>query len=273
MSVKIEMGSSPLAPVETLAKLGSRHSSAYQHAQPYAHVVLDDVFDETVIDEVLREFKESDSAEEVSWKQYDTAHEKKLQMNRDLALGPITRSFIHELNSAPFLEFLEELTGITGLIPDPHLVGGGLHKIAKGGKLGIHVDFNRHKRLRLFRRLNVIIYLNKDWQEAYGGHFELWDEKKEGCVKKVLPIFNRMAIFSTTSTSFHGHPEPLTCQDDRFRRSLALYYYTAEERGEQDSGAHTTIFLDEEGKRIKQEKPSLLRRVQNRLFSNDVEKP
>jgi hypothetical protein len=35
-----------------------------------------------------------------------------------------------------------------------------------------------------------------------------------------------MVIFSTTDFSYHGHPEPLNCPDNRSRRSLALYYYT-----------------------------------------------
>lgn len=242
---------STLLPLATLAKLAEENNQGYSTASPYAHLVADNVFDIDVLDDVLREFEESDNQPAQVWTEYDGAYEKKLQMNSDLGFGSVTRAFIHDLNSEPFLEFLTELTGIDGLIPDPYLKGGGLHKIPRGGKLGIHVDFNRHKQMRVYRRLNVIVYLNKDWKEEYGGHFELWDEQKNGCQKKVLPIFNRMAIFSTTSKSFHGHPEPLNCPEDRYRRSLALYYYTAEEKGEQEASKHSTIFLDEDGKRVK----------------------
>jgi hypothetical protein len=94
----------------------------------------------------------------------------------------------------------------------------------------------------------VLVYLNKDWEEEYGGHFELWGDASGKEKKKLLPIFNRMAIFTTTRSSFHGHPEPLTCPDERSRKSLAFYYYTAVDKGEQSSKEHSTIFLDSKGK-------------------------
>jgi Rps23 Pro-64 3,4-dihydroxylase Tpa1-like proline 4-hydroxylase len=112
------------------------------------------------------------------------------------------------------------------LLPDPYYTGGGLHQIRPGGLLEVHADFSYHTKLRLDRRINVLIYLNKDWKEEYGGHFELWDREVTRAVKKILPIFNRCAIFSTTSTSFHGHPLPLACPADRNRKSIATYYYS-----------------------------------------------
>tara|TARA_Y100000287_G_scaffold143386_1_gene118113 strand:- start:3 stop:521 length:519 start_codon:yes stop_codon:yes gene_type:complete len=119
------------------------------------------------------------------------------------------------------------LTGIEEiLIPDPYFLGGGLHEIKKGGFLKIHSDFNFHPQMKLSRRLNLLLYLNKDWQEDYGGHIEFWDRSMKECGKKFLPIFNRMVIFSTTHSSFHGHPEPLNCPETRSRKSIALYYYS-----------------------------------------------
>src|SRR5581483_6543461 len=114
-----------------------------------------------------------------------------------------------------------------GLIPDPYFTGGGLHQIERGGYLKIHADFDRHEKLGLQRRLNVLVYLNRDWDESYGGALELWDRAMTHPVVRVLPVFNRCVVFSTTDQSYHGHPEPLTCPPDRRRRSLALYYYTA----------------------------------------------
>ena len=78
-------------------------------------------------------------------------------------------------------------------------MGAGQHEIKPGGLLKIHADFNKHNISGLDRRLNVLVYLNKDWKEEYGGHFELWDKDMKHCVKKILPTFNTMAIFSTTS--------------------------------------------------------------------------
>jgi hypothetical protein len=122
---------------------------------------------------------------------------------------------------------LQELTGIEEtLVNDPYFHGAGQHEIKPGGFLKIHVDFNKHKTLGLDRRINVLVYLNKDWDESYGGHFELWKTDMSECGAKILPLFNRMAIFSTTDKSYHGHPDPLQCPEGMSRKSLALYYYS-----------------------------------------------
>lgn len=179
-------------------------------------------------------------------------------------MGEMTRSLLYQLNSSTFITFLERLTNVDGLIPDPHFVGGGLHQIERGGFLKMHVDFNKHERLRLDRRLNLLIYLNKDWQEEYGGHLELWDKDVTQCSKKILPVFNRCVVFTTTDFSYHGHPEPLTCPEDRSRKSLALYYYSngrpASEirRGHSE---HSTLFRARPGETIHLEKEPIAVRV------------
>jgi hypothetical protein len=160
-------------------------------------------------------------------------------------MGPATRHLLAEFNSAVFVDFLERLTDIPALIPDPHYFGGGLHQIRPGGYLKVHADFNRHDRLDLERRLNGILYLNKDWHEDYGGHLEIWDDDMTTCVERVLPVFNRFLVFATLSTANHGHPDPLTCPPDRARRSMALYYYTSDRPAA--SGDHTTIFRQRPG--------------------------
>jgi Rps23 Pro-64 3,4-dihydroxylase Tpa1-like proline 4-hydroxylase len=134
------------------------------------------------------------------------------------------------------------LTGIQDLISDPFYRGGGLHNILPGGKLGVHADFNKHQKYDLDRRLNLLLYLNKDWKEEYGGHIELWDKNMQKCVKRVLPIFNRVVIFTTTDHSFHGHPDPLNCPNPMSRKSLALYYYTHGRPEEDESQTHSTLF-------------------------------
>ena len=137
------------------------------------------------------------------------------------------------------------MTGIKNLLPDPTLSGGGYHEIKSGGYLKIHADFNKHPKYGLDRRLNLLIYLNKNWDVSFGGDFELWDQQMNNCVKKIPPNFNNVAIFSTTSNSYHGHPNPLTCPKNRSRKSIALYYYT-NGRPEDEKVSllenHTTIF-------------------------------
>ena len=90
----------------------------------------------------------------------------------------------------------------------------------------MHADFNWHKQMRLDRRINLLIYLNKDWQPEYGGNLELWDAAMSHKVAEYAPLFNRCVIFNTTDKSFHGNPKPVSCPPDRSRRSLAFYYYT-----------------------------------------------
>ena len=114
------------------------------------------------------------------------------------------------------------------MIPDPYFSGGaGLHEIANGGHMNIHVDFNHHAPMDLEHRLNVLIYLNRDWKEEYGGCFELWDSAMSQCKLRVVPLFNRCVIFNSSATSFQGNPEPIKHPMGASRRSLALYYYTA----------------------------------------------
>jgi 2-oxoglutarate-Fe(II)-dependent oxygenase superfamily protein len=157
--------------------------------------------------------------------------------------------------------FLEQLTGIEGLIPDPYFWGGGLHQITRGGYLKVHADFNRYSKLRLDRRLNLLLYLNRDWKEEYGGHLELWNEQMTTCERKILPIFNRCVVFSTTDYSYHGHPDPLNCPEQQTRKSLALYYYTNGRLEEGVSPVHTTLFQRRPGERIGASIFSLLTRL------------
>jgi hypothetical protein len=224
-----------------LPALGRRHQEAYANASPYPNIYLDNFFEPRVLHDVLAEFPDLRHKSEI---RFDSPDQVKLASRGEYRFGKVTRGFMHFLNSQPFLEFLTELTGIEALLADPYFEGGGCHEILPGGFLKVHADFNKHRRTGIDRRLNVLIYLNEDWREEYGGHFELWSRDMTRCERKVLPIFNRMAIFTTTDDSFHGHPDPLTCPPDRSRRSLALYYYTVgrpanEVRGQ---GRHTTQF-------------------------------
>ncbi len=116
----------------------------------------------------------------------------------------------------------------------------------------VHVDFNKHGPYQLDRRLNLLLYLNKDWKEEYGGHLQLWDKEMKNCEQKILPIFNRVALFSTTETSWHGHPDPLTCPEGWSRKSLALYYYTNGRADGADAPEHTTVFRERPGEVVKE---------------------
>jgi Rps23 Pro-64 3,4-dihydroxylase Tpa1-like proline 4-hydroxylase len=219
-----------------LQQLAAAHSSEYASARPFPHVALDGVFGEELLDAVLSEFPSADQDE---WLQFESERERKLANNRDTSMGDTTRMLLAELNSGAFIDFLERLTGISGLVGDPHLEGGGMHQIERGGHLDIHIDFNRHPRTRLDRRLNVLVYLNRDWDEEWGGALELWSPDMHRRERAIPPLFNRMVVFGTTEHSYHGHPEPLACPEDRSRRSLALYYYSRGRPEENGAVAHS----------------------------------
>lgn len=224
---------------EILKNLAERYRLSYEIAKPFPHAVFDNFLPEHLLEDVLAEFLPPNNEH---YNKYNNVNEKKIEMSNEAYLGSATRHLIAQFNSSTFVNFLEHLSGIQGLIPDPHLMGGGLHQIVSGGMLGIHADFNWYPRLKLDRRVNFLLYLNKDWKDEYGGHLELWNASMTNCEQKILPIFNRLVIFSSTDRSYHGHPLPLTCPEDWSRKSLALYYYTNGRPVTEKTGAHSTVF-------------------------------
>lgn len=226
-----------------LKQLLQAHTAEYRSAEPFPHVVVDNLLEPELLDEVLQEF---DSMDRARWHHTERATERKSSTEDFQHFGPTTRALIAQFNASPFLAFLEQLTGIAGLIADPHLRGGGLHEIRRDGALGVHADFNFYPRLGLYRRLNLLLYLNPGWEHAWGGDLELWDRGGTRCAKRIAPVFNRAVVFDTSNFSYHGHPTPLACPPDRARKSIALYYYTVECPAEHDRTPHTTIFLGRE---------------------------
>lgn len=202
-------------------------SKRYQKASPYPHIVLENFLNPEVLKDCIAEFNKLNETD--GWINYKHYNENKRGLNKLDLLPETIKSTINELNSPEFLEFLSKLTGIRDLQKDDALEGGGIHQSTRGGYLNIHADFTVHPHHRNWqRRVNVLVYLNKEWEEAWGGKLELWDRKMKACEEAVLPVFNRCVIFNTDADSYHGHPEPMTCPEGVFRRSIALYYYTVE---------------------------------------------
>ena len=208
-------------------ELGRSLAGKYRVAEPFPHIVIDDFLDPAVLRQVLRDFPSSENRAFFNREQ----ERLKYQYQPYEVQSGLVRNLFAELNSQAFLGFLEELTGIEGLIADPHFEGGGLHETKRGGHLGVHADFNVHDQLKLERRLNLLVYLNEDWDDEYGGQLELWTKDMSECAVKVSPLLGRAVIFNTALDSFHGHPDPLNCPPERSRRSIATYYYTAAEDG------------------------------------------
>jgi Rps23 Pro-64 3,4-dihydroxylase Tpa1-like proline 4-hydroxylase len=227
-----------------LARLAADKAAEYQTNAPFPNIYFDNFLPEAVATAALRDFPEP---RQLRWTEFADKDQAKLAFDVVEKLPTTIRDVLYFLNSRPMLEFLEKLTGIGGLISDPYYTGGGLHQIKRGGYLEVHADFNRHTKLSLDRRLNVLIYLNTDWNEDYGGHFELWNKEMTAPVRKILPLFNRCAIFSTTSTSYHGHPTPLSCPAGRTRKSIATYYYSNGRPEAEVQDTHSTLFQERHG--------------------------
>ena len=229
------------APLKLLHDPAALHAR-YANGDPFPHIAIDGLFEDAVLERVLHEFPKP---EEMRWMRFDSPTEKKLgYYHEHSTITPAVRAFLDAMNGFEMLLFLEALTGIEGLIPDPYFGGGGLHQIETGGFLKIHTDFNVHPKLKLDRRVNMLIYLNKDWREEWGGHLELWNASMTEQRQRIAPLFNRTVVFSTTDRSFHGHPHPLTSPAGVTRKSVSLYYYTAGRPEEERSAPHDTIFKE-----------------------------
>lgn len=227
---------------ESVEKKGPELSAQYNAAKPFPHIVIDDFLSPEILDLCLKEFPKQLDKEGMN---FDRPQERlKSSFNPDY-IHPHLRSFFYSLNSKPLIKFLENMTGIKGLIPDPWFLGAGFHEIKNGGHLSMHADFNHHKPMNLERRINVLIYLNKDWKEEYGGQLELWDNAMTKCEVSVVPLFNRCVVFNTTSNSNHGNPNPVNHPKEQPRRSIALYYYTSTWSDEKRE--HTTQFRTRPG--------------------------
>ena len=228
---------------ENCATEGKRLASQYQNAHPFPHIVIDALLDSNILREALNDFPDLEGKEF-----FDRDQERlKSQFAPEEIKAGLLRNLLIEFNSKAFLVFLENMTGIEGLIADHLFAGGGLHETRRTGHLGIHADFNVHEQLNLERRLNLLVYLNDDWDDAFGGALELWDRQMTKCEVKVAPIMARAVVFNTTLDSYHGHPDPLTCPEGMTRRSMATYYYTAPLDGIASLPKRTTAFQTRPG--------------------------
>ena len=224
----------------------------YESGEPFPHLVIDDYFDKDLVERAAAEFPSNENWRVNEWHrpQPGSVHERKFSnVSNVLNVAPESiREILKTFNSPEFISFITEVTGVDNLVGDNLFQGGGIHQIPRGGHLGVHLDFTRHKRDKsYFRRANILLYMNKDWMDEYGGHLELWNASKfKGgeMVKKISPILGRMVIFGTSRESWHGHPEPLSCPEGVYRNSLAAYYYSKDPSN--DLEVRGTVFGDEQ---------------------------
>jgi hypothetical protein len=214
-------------------------------AKPFRYLVFDNFLVPAKAEAILLEYPDIRQGE---WNGTTYIHQKnKFTKTKFDSDTPHLQRIFDELNGTKFLDFLEKITGIPGLLGDPELFGGGLHQSVSGAFLNVHVDFNLHEKTKYHRRMNAIIYMNKDWDETYNGYLELWDMKTKTQLENIAPLFNRLVIFETNEVSFHGHPKQLNTPKGVSRKSLAVYYYTKERPTSEIAAEHNTIYVNTEG--------------------------
>jgi len=221
------------------------------NSQPFRHICIDDMWDENFLTKVSDEVSQFKN-----WageKDFYGSKKKKWQTDWDL-LPPNTNSFLAYLNQSTVLQLIEFLTGEKDLISDPYLEGGGIHSTGEGGFLKLHTDFNWNDKLKLYRRINILVYLNKDWHSDFGGQIELAGKNANGEFDTLValePIFNRTLIFVTDDSSFHGQPNPVNHPRNNRRNSIAAYYYVANKpTGTSDVKRVGTDYVNEDGSKI-----------------------
>ncbi|SFO57398.1 2OG-Fe(II) oxygenase superfamily protein [Bradyrhizobium sp. Ghvi] len=214
--------------LHSLSGLFARASSLrneYASARPWPHIVVNDAFPEKLLDMVAAECTALPEARLVT-----TNTDRLVKQEVSDGLGPATQHLLNLVDSARFREFISAVTGVHDLLSDPTHKFAGVHRTPPGGFTKIHRDFEVHPMTGLFHRVNLLIYLNRDWPEAYGGSLELWpaDMSALGC--RIFPRFNSMILWETHGGTLHGLPDPVTCPPGRMRLSVASYYYTTTRR-------------------------------------------
>lgn len=203
------------------------NQEAYLNAKPYRFIKIDNFLDDEVAEKVYNFFP---AINDNGWIHYVHFNENKHGLNKVEFFPKEISDVIIYLTSPDFVKELSKFTQIPNLIADPDLEGGGIHQSKRGGKLNIHTDFIAHPHQNKWRRrINLLIYFNKNWLPEYNGDLEIWDEKCQVCEHKISPIFNRAVIFATDATSFHGVPDSIKCPESDTRKSIALYYYTIDD--------------------------------------------
>jgi len=216
----------------------------FQKREPFRHVVVDGFLQPGIADALLAEFPEFNPALAIN---EDGEVGSKSVHERIRALGPTYSRLDEFIQTQDFLGLLSRITGIPDLLYDPHYFGGGTHDNRNRQALDAHVDFNRHPVTNTHRRLNLIIYLNPDWQAEWGGVLELHSDPAaaDDRITRVVPLFNRAVIFETTEHSWHGF-SPIKLppsRQDAARRSIALYFYTAQRPADELAETHSTVYV------------------------------
>lgn len=229
---------------ETLKNKKDFLSTQWKEAKPFSYICFDDFFNLEMAEKILSSYP---SVENKHWENTTYINQKNKFVKTDFNDLQLFNEVYSELNNEKFLSLISNITGIENLVIDENLFGAGLHQSINGAFLDVHVDFNIHPKTKHYRRMNILIYMNKDWKKEYNGYLELWDMEKKVQIDNIEPKFNRCVIFETNEISFHGHPKPLNTPNGISRKSISAYYYTKEHPINKAVSDHNTIYVNTEG--------------------------
>jgi Rps23 Pro-64 3,4-dihydroxylase Tpa1-like proline 4-hydroxylase/glycosyltransferase involved in cell wall biosynthesis len=217
----------------------------YNSSKPFPHIVIDNFVDPTLLEDIINEFNTYEFfGHDPNSTQFQVKKLFSPHSAENLKEMPTkTKGLIDHFNSKEFIQYLEKVTGIKGLQPDPTLLGAGMHRIKSGGKLSVHADSSKHAETGLYRRINLLLYLNKNWNPDWGGSLQLYDKDMK-LQSEIQPLFNRAVIFNTTKDSYHGHPYELNTPEEVYRDSIALYYYTEDMPAEEKAEVTSAVWKD-----------------------------
>lgn len=219
----------------------------FHSKKPFKYIVFENFFLPDIAEEIYNSYP---SIENGKWDGTTYIDQKNKFQKTKFEEGSLMQNVFNELNSAEFLNWLQNLTEFEEeILGDSDLFGGGLHQSTNGAFLNVHIDYNIHPKTQYHRRLNVLVYMNKNWKDEYEGHLELWDLSNDNKIllSKCAPTFNRCVIFETNEISFHGHPKPLKTPKEINRKSIATYYYTKTRPEHEIAAGHNTVYINTEG--------------------------
>lgn len=222
----------------------------FRNADPFPSICIDDFLDKEFALELSRSYPSFDTAQKLGLEFKTVNEKKKIQITNPQFFPNSVKKLQEEFASSEFLKSMETMSEIDNLKFDPDFAGGGMHITSSSGILDVHVDFNYSEKLKLYRRLNLLLYLNETWDGEWGGEVELWDEKVRHCVQSYSPILNRCVIFATSDYSFHG-VTAVNAPKDRPRKSFAIYLYNETPSSTKYGQSHSTIFKARPSEKLK----------------------
>ncbi|OUU21526.1 MAG: hypothetical protein CBB97_16195 [Candidatus Endolissoclinum sp. TMED37] len=247
-------------------------SNQYLSMKPFPHIVVDDFFNYKIAKKLEKEFPNFDDK---IWHEYSNKIENKKTLNNWNYFPELTYSVFNTLVSNDFADRLSKtLYNHSILFGDPGLNGGGWHIHNKGGDLNTHLDYSLHPKLKKQRKVNIIIYLNSNWRNEWGGQLGLWSNESNirpgKLCKKISAKYNRAIIFDTTFNSWHGLPQPIQCPQNEYRKSLAVYYLCEASKTTDPRGR--ALFAPRDNQKNDKEILSLIKRRSDINYANKVYK-